>query len=333
VKGAQLPVGVGFVGLGRIASLLEDDPFREKPASHAGAFGAHPECRIVGGYDSNPDRVRGFAERWDTRGFGRVEELLDEARPDILVIATHPDSHEEYLRRAIAAKTSVVVCEKPLAHSLRSARRMAAMARRSPTRVVINHERRFSRDYRMARDAVMSGELGRLLSVSGRLYFGSSTPLRAMLLHDGTHLIDAIHYLTGERIRVGRRIGDFRRPRSSAYLIGVLEGSETPVSIEIGAERDHLLFEITLSFVSGQIIVGNGIFSWEMSVPSPHYDRYRSLQTTRRNVPEPTGYFRGMAEEAVRLLRNPGTQSDSSVEDGLAVMRVVGRHGRLHVGP
>jgi predicted dehydrogenase len=332
VKDTERPVRVGFVGLGRIASLLEDDPLREKPATHAGAFAANGDCIVSGGYDSDPERVRLFCQRWDTRGFDSAEALLQDGRPELLVIATHPDSHEEYLRCAIGAGVSGVVCEKPLAHTLRSARRMAAVAKRSRTRVVVNHERRFSRDYRMVRQALLSGQLGRLLSVSGRLYFGSSTPLHAMMLHDGTHLIDAMHFLTGERIRVRRRLGDFGAARSSAYLFGSLEGSETPVSIEIGAERDHLLFEITLSFVSGQISVGNGLFSWEVSVPSPHYDRYRSLQTTRRNVPEPTGYFSGMAAEAVRIVRDPAAASISSAEDALAVMRVVARTGRRYVG-
>ncbi|GHV88670.1 hypothetical protein AGMMS50267_10300 [Spirochaetia bacterium] len=37
-------IPVAIIGLGRIASLLEDDRLREKPCTHAGAITANPDC-------------------------------------------------------------------------------------------------------------------------------------------------------------------------------------------------------------------------------------------------------------------------------------------------
>ncbi|MFW6229044.1 MAG: hypothetical protein ACOC2V_06255 [Alkalispirochaeta sp.] len=83
-------IDVGFVGLGRIASILEDDPLREKPATHAGAVTAHPRCRIAGGFDLLRERREGFAKRWSVPVDSGIDQLLAR-RPGILVIATDPD--------------------------------------------------------------------------------------------------------------------------------------------------------------------------------------------------------------------------------------------------
>ncbi|MCG8481067.1 MAG: Gfo/Idh/MocA family oxidoreductase [Spirochaetales bacterium] len=323
------PYRVAFIGLGRIASLLEDDPRREKPASHAGAFAARPDCAIAGGFDSEADRTAAFAERWDAPGFDSSEGLISAARPDILVVATHPDSHERYVTQAVGAGVPVVVCEKPLAHSVASARRIAGLERSASTRIVVNHERRFSRDYLAVREAVASERFGALVTVTARLFFGRTARHDRVFLHDGTHLVDAVHYLTEDRIVLRRRVGRYRSAVSSVFLHGRLEDRNVPVLLEVGAERDYLHLELTLSFEAGEIRVGNGICEWRRSRPSPFYSGYRSLRDLRVQVPEPTGYFAGMAAEAVRLRIDPSAESRSSASDGLAAMAVIRRAGLL----
>lgn len=316
-----------FVGLGRIASLLEDDPLREKPASHAGAIAANPSCTIDGGYDIDAGASQRFAERWNAPVFDSAQTMLDEVRPDILVVATHPDSHEGYLRIAAERSVPVVICEKPLAHSYRSARRMAQIERRSDTRVVVNHERRFSRDYRLAAEAVRLGTMGDLVSVSARLFFGRTARRDRVFLHDGTHLVDAIHFVTDDVIRLTGRYGSMQSARSSAFLFGVLRKRGIPVMIEHGSERDYLLFEVLLSFTSGEILVGNGEFRWRRSVESPYYSNYRSLAPSSRSRPEPSGYFSGVVEEAVSLLDAPNQRGMSTATDALEAMRVIAGSG------
>lgn len=318
-----------FVGLGRIASLLEDDPLREKPASHAGAFYSDSRCVISGGYDRDDRAARRFSERWDVPVFAGAREMLDAVRPDILVVATNPDSHERYVRIAVERRVPVVVCEKPLAHTYRSARRIAELERRSETRVVVNHERRFSRDYRLAAQAIRDGTMGRLVSVTARLFFGRTARRDRVFLHDGTHLVDAIHFLTGDRIRLSGRYGSMRSARTSAFLFGTLVDRRIPVMIEHGSERDYLLFEVHLSCTSGEILVGNGEFRWRRSVESPYYTGYRSLAESTRSRPEPSGYFSGMAEEAVSLAEDRERRSASAASDALNAMRVIGSSGRL----
>ena len=55
---------VGIIGCGRIASILEDDPLRLKPCTHAGAFHLHPKTEIVSACDINKERLTSFGKRW-----------------------------------------------------------------------------------------------------------------------------------------------------------------------------------------------------------------------------------------------------------------------------
>lgn len=320
-------IDVAFTGLGRIASLLEDDRLREKPASHAGAFAGHPRCRIVGGFDTEQDRREAFARRWNTTAFQRFDDLLS-TRPDILVIATHPDSHRYYLERAVAANVPVTVCEKPIADTPRRARRMVALEQKRGARVVVNHERRFSVDYVVVHEAIRRGEFGTLVGVHGRLYFGATARPDRVFLHDGTHMVDAVHFLTDDRVELRRRVGRYRRPGSTVFLHGRLQRRRTPVLFEIGGGRRYLHFEIVLSFSDGEVRIGNGIFDWSRATESPYYERYRSLIDTHRFRPEPSGYFSGMAAEAVRLVEDPSARSRSSLADGYAAMKVIRDAGR-----
>ncbi|MFW5796908.1 MAG: Gfo/Idh/MocA family protein [Spirochaetota bacterium] len=309
------------VGLGRVGSLLEDDELREKPATHTGAIVANEDCELVGGCDIDEQRRAAFRDRWGCpQTYGDVEKLIAETRPDILCVATHPDSHYRMVRAASRGGVTVAVCEKPLAHRLGHAKRIARLHRSGLVTVITNHERRYSADYLAVRECVRSGTYGRILSVRGTLYFGQGRHDQ-VLLHDGTHMVDIINFLLGGRAHPARRFGRMRSRTSSAYLFGRIKG--VPVVIEVGSERDHLVFELELSFERGRVRVGNGVLSFEGSVESPFYENYRSLRLEQTPAIEKTGYFANMIADAVRCVRDPAHEPVSSAADGLEVMRFI----------
>jgi predicted dehydrogenase len=314
-------VRCAVVGLGRIGSLLEDDRLREKPATHAGAITANEDCELVGGCDIDENRRAAFRERWGCEAtYPRVEELIADTRPDLLCVATHPDSHYRMVRAAGLGGVGVAVCEKPLANRLGAAKRIARLHRSGQITVVTNHERRYSSDYLAVRDCVRRETYGRLLSVRGTLYFGQGRHDQ-VLLHDGTHMVDVINFLVGGHAHPIRRFGRMRSRTSSAYLFGRVK--RIPVVIEVGSEREHLVFELELSFERGRIRVGNGVLSFEASAESPFYEGYRSLQHDQAPEIEKTGYFSNMIADAVHCIRDPGHEPISSAIDGLAVMRFI----------
>ena len=317
-------VKCAVVGLGRIASLLEKDGLREKPCTHVGAIVGNPRCELVAGADIDPERRELFREQWGCDAvYEKAEEMLNAEHPEILVVATHPDSHFRYVRAAARQQVPVVVCEKPLADTLWKARRIARLHRSGRITVITNHERRYSADYIRSREAVRDRRYGTLLSVKGTLYFGRTTRRDRMLLHDGTHLVDAVNFLTGNYARFTRRHGPLRSRRGSTFLLG--KAGDIPVSIEVGSERDHLVFELELSFESGRIRVGNGVESWERSQESPYYEGYRSLLPESTAGAGPTGYFANMIADAVACVEERSREPRSSALDALEVMKFIRR--------
>jgi len=66
------------VGLGRIASLLEEDARREKPCTHAGAIAVNKDCALSGGCDIDEERRGLFAQRWGVPVYSDAAEMIRE---------------------------------------------------------------------------------------------------------------------------------------------------------------------------------------------------------------------------------------------------------------
>jgi len=101
-----VPLSVGLVGAGS-AALRAHLPALGR-ATEAGVAAISAVC------DPSPERRALVRERCPAASeHVDVEELLEEARPDLLVVASPPSSHLPALRAA-AAREVDVLCEKPL---------------------------------------------------------------------------------------------------------------------------------------------------------------------------------------------------------------------------
>jgi predicted dehydrogenase len=309
-------------GLGRIGSTLEKDPLREKPASHAGAIMNHPQTRLCAGADPDEERRQEFSDDWDgVRTYSDSERMIISEKPQILHISSWTETHPELLLQSLHYNIPVIVCEKPLADSLEAAREIREAARTSSSRIIMNHERRFSRDYQSVRDAVHRNTFGALLSINARLYMGRNRPAEKVIYHDGTHILDIIRYLTGENLVIRRVSGDAAEEGGGLQILA--NAGTSSVNLEISGGRDYLLFELDLSFTSGRIRIGNGSYELWDSEDSPYYSGFRSLKLRQSKWPGKTGYFSGMMDHAVAMARNPGISNESSLEDGYAVLESI----------
>ena len=323
-----------IIGLGRIASLLEEDELREKPCTHAGAIAANPDCNLVAGCDLDEERRHLFAEKWQVPVYNDAAEMLRIHTPHILAIATNPDSHYRYCRLAAESGVQVVICEKPLADNLRDARKIVTLSAMNCTTIITNHERRYSDDYIRAKAILDEQTLGRILSIRAVLYMGKTRRLLDVLWHDGTHLADAIMFLANGALKHRKRWGaKLTAKTGTAWLEGYVHPptpashsqvaapqSPIPTLFEIGAGRDHLVFEMEFSCEKGRLRIGNGVFEvWESAL-SPYAEQFRSLKHTGEVFIGPTGYFANMIKDAVTCVNEPGRLPRSSAANGLQVI-------------
>jgi predicted dehydrogenase len=318
--GAKLRCAI--VGLGRIGSSLEDDRFREKPASHAGAIAANRHCVLAAACDRRQDSRLAFARRWRCRRlYADLRVMLAAERPDILHIATPADTHRELIAEAASRAVPLVICEKPLCPTAEAARAVLASCRAAGTTLMVNHERRYSLDYALVRTRVREQHYGQLLSVQGRLYMGRGRRPSDILLEDGTHMVDAIRYISGEDLEPWHAVALPEGEPSGLQVLfrcGAARGF-----LEVSGDFEALVFELELGFQRGRLRVGNGVYEeWE-SAPSRFYEGFHSLRRVSAPRFRRTRYFAGMMEDAVAVALHPGRIPQSSGQEGLRALETI----------
>ncbi|VDB01298.1 hypothetical protein S1OALGB6SA_2400 [Olavius algarvensis spirochete endosymbiont] len=311
-----------IAGLGRIGSTLQKDSLREKPATHAEAIADNPHTILTAGADPSKKHRREFQADWNSvQIYDDAEEMVRNENPDILHIASWTDTHPKLLEMGFHYRIPVIVCEKPLANSIADIRPVMEMAKSESTRVVVNHERRFSRDYQSIRKIINSNALGELLSLNSRLYMGGNKPSRKTIYHDGTHMIDIVRFLCDADIDIQQALGNPEKPGGKLLVIGSI--GKTDITIDISGSRDHLVFELDLSFTSGRVRIGNGTYEIWKSEESPYYSGFRSLVREKGEWNCATGYFSGMMNHVVSLSLNPRQKSKSSLKDGYMALKTI----------
>jgi predicted dehydrogenase len=251
--------------------------------------------------------------------------MLAEQPCDILVVATHADSHLDYCELGATAGVPVIICEKPLAPSLREARKIAALTDSGRMKIVVNHERRYMADYRAAKEAASGGGLGALAAVRAEICMGTRVSVPDMLWHDGTHLFDALQFLTDRKLVLRKMLPKTHKNARVVYMYNDLldskSGPSVPCIIEADNKRDALVFEIELTLEHGRVRIGNGVFEIYETAPAPWAEGFRSLKKIKDNWEGGSGYFANMLDDAVACAREKEHKPISSAEDALSVVR------------
>jgi myo-inositol 2-dehydrogenase / D-chiro-inositol 1-dehydrogenase len=194
------------------------------------------------------------------------EELLEDGI-DAVVIATRTQSHVPLLRLAASARVPAF-CEKPVALELAALAELGDEVVAAGITVQVGFQRRFDPGYRAARDAVVSGELGKLLLVRAATH-DPAPPAEAYIATSGgifrdlsIHDFDAIRYVTGEEIvevyadGAVRETEWFARYDDVDTAVAILRLSGGALGIVSGARHDPLGYDVRLElFGAGESIV------------------------------------------------------------------------------
>lgn len=179
------------IGCGRIGA--EEDLYNQKaqPATHAAVYREHPKIELAGLADVNPKKLKKAGRYFPGAPlFLSAEEMFRKIKPDIVSIATQPDSHPELVRLAAKYKTKAILCEKPIAHSLREAKEMIKSCRKNNSLLFINHQRHFDPLLKKWSNKIREGLIGDIFQANAYYYNG--------LFNNGTHIIDLLRLFLGE---------------------------------------------------------------------------------------------------------------------------------------
>ncbi len=139
---------VAIVGCGKIAD------------SHASQIGRIKGCEIVGVCDREPLMAEQLTKRFPIkRAFNSLNELLEEAKPDVVHITTPPQTHFD-LAKACLERGHHVYLEKPFTVWADEAEKLIEIAKANHLKLTAGHDDQFSHVSRRLRALVQSGFLG-----------------------------------------------------------------------------------------------------------------------------------------------------------------------------
>jgi predicted dehydrogenase len=191
-------VKLGIVGLGRWAKVLTRAARKSE------------KLEIVAGYSRSEEKRDAFEDEFGIKGVPDMETLL--ADPGIKgVILTVPNEQHLPVAEAVAQAGKHVYTEKPIANTLESGLEIEALQSRYGVHVMVGHSARLLKGTRLMKEAIDSGELGRIVFIEAnfsneraleitpdtwRWYRDKAPggPLSQLAIHQ----FDSIHYLGGE---------------------------------------------------------------------------------------------------------------------------------------
>lgn len=145
---------VGFVGGGNIAQI------------HAEALESL-DAELVAVADLDPDARAHFERTWDVRSYDDHEKMLAEEALDVALIGVPNDSHADCAIDVLDAGIDVLI-EKPLAHTLADARRIAEVARGVDATAMVGFTMIFKPTVQSTYARIADGEFGDLYDIDLR---------------------------------------------------------------------------------------------------------------------------------------------------------------------
>lgn len=321
-----------LIGCGRIGSILEEDPLREKPCTHAGAYFQNPNIQLDSLCDINNERLLQAQNKWKVdKGYLDHNSLFKNENPDIISIATDIKNHHNIVYDAASAKIPVILSEKPISLSLSHAGKMIDICKQNGSTLIINHERRFASDYNVAKQLIQNHEIGEIVSINGKILTGKpskeshySIDGGGPLTHDGTHLIDIIRFLTDAEIHsvYADMIIDEGLFVESTVYGQLLLSNGIICHIEAGGKRDYFMFDLEIWGSRGMIKIGNGYFKLFMRKSSQYYSGFNDLNEIPLAEYNYNNLFSNLMDSIVLHLENK-KEIDSSGMDGYKALEAI----------
>lgn len=271
---------VGVIGCGAIGQRR-----------HLPEYAAHPGVELVGVADINYPRAKqAAAEFGAAQAFKRYADLL-KLDLDAVSVCTPNYLHTEMTLAALKTKCHVL-CEKPMATTVKDVRAMNAAAQKARRVLMIGHNQRLADAHVRGKEIYQSGELGKAISFSTAFahpgpegwsmdgadgfFFKKRQAVIGALGDLGVHKIDLIRwFLEDEVVQATAMAGTLEKPNctvdDTAYGVfqmksGVLgqmfagwvlkagEANGTTICCEKGVIKmyDHPDFTVTVQKSNGE---------------------------------------------------------------------------------
>jgi len=184
---------VGIVGFGGMG------------AWHWEQIGKIDGIEVAGIYDINQSRVD-YAKEQKIHTYESLEQLLNDERIDIVLVAAWNDVHKSIAIEAMKAGRNVI-CEKPVTISSRDLEEMIEVSKKTGKLLTVHQNRRWDEDFLTAKRIYEEQLLGEVFRIESRVHGSRGIPGDwrqekehggGMILDWGVHLLDQILLMMGD---------------------------------------------------------------------------------------------------------------------------------------
>lgn len=174
---------------------------------HREILGDFENLKCLGTYDIDMQRQK-ISSNLGLYAYQSLDEVLDDARIDIIVIATPNDVHKEIAIKAMN-KGKNVVCEKPVTLNSHDLAEMIKCAAENRVLFTVHQNRRWDEDFLTMKKIYQEGLLGDVFNIESRVHGSRGIPGDwrgkkefggGMVLDWGVHILDQILLMIPEKI-------------------------------------------------------------------------------------------------------------------------------------
>lgn len=180
---------VGVIGVGSMGK------------NHVRLYSELKGVELIGVADVNETIAVSIAQSYGCKPYADYHDLLGE-NPDVLSIVVPTTLHKKVALDAIQKGINILV-EKPIADTVGNADEVIKAARKKVVKLMVGHVERFNPAIIKLKELIDSGLLGDVVSISAKRVGPYNPRIRdvGIILDLGTHDIDIMSYLVGERIK------------------------------------------------------------------------------------------------------------------------------------
>ena len=265
-------IRVGVIGCGRVAqhyiSILES--------------GAVTGYKIVGSFDLKTERSKRFSDHFDAKCYSNYEELIEQGKPDLILILTPSGAHYEHSKSALEKGCHVLV-EKPMTMLPEQSKELEELATSKNLMYGVAFQNRFNPAIQILKKAINGNRFGKIITAAIRLrwcrfqdyyedgWHGTWAQDGGVVNQQAIHHVDAVNWLLGPVESVNATISNrLNTLEAEDTLVAIMRFSNGALgTIEATTAARPKDFEASLSIVGekGMVLIGgialNKVETWE----------------------------------------------------------------------
>jgi predicted dehydrogenase len=201
--------------------------------NHARVYAQLEHATLVAAADTDPKALEAIARTYKVQTYTDYEQMLDEAKPDLVSVAVPTRFHRE-VATAVLKRGVHVFLEKPIASTVEEGQKIVDCSRAMGIKLAVGHIERFNPAVIALKEQLDAGQLGRIFQIHARRVgpFPPRIEDVGVVIDLATHELNLLEYLTGSQVQsVYAEIEREIHARHEDLLTGILKFTDGAIGI------------------------------------------------------------------------------------------------------